>query len=109
MVTEKELNHFTYKKTKTRDLAKSYQLLKMYLVLQVDQLFNCGTTTEKASELLNFYVNPGMRNGKSYIKEYSDFINKIKSIYSLPRDAIIAKVDTLGLYLFTCLLLIKLD
>ena len=42
-----------------------------------------------------------MRNGKSYIKESSDCINKIKSIHSLPRDVIIVKVDTLGLYLFT--------
>ena len=42
-----------------------------------------------------------MWNGKSYIKESSDFINKIKSINSLPRDAIIVKVDALGLYLLT--------
>ena len=42
-----------------------------------------------------------MRNGNSYIKECSDFINKIKSIHSLPRDAIIVKADALGLHLFT--------
>ena len=42
-----------------------------------------------------------MRNEKSYIKESSDFINKIKSIHSLPTDAIIAKVDALGPYLLT--------
>ena len=42
-----------------------------------------------------------MWNGKSYIKESSDFINKIKSINSLPRYAIIVKVDALGLYLLT--------
>ena len=50
-----------------------------------------------------------MWNGKSYIKESSDFINKIKSIHSLLRDAIIVKVDALGLYLFTCLLLKKIE
>ena len=42
-----------------------------------------------------------MRNGKSYIKESSDISNKIKSMHSLPGDVIIAKVDVLGLYLFT--------
>ena len=42
-----------------------------------------------------------MRNGKSYIKKSSDFINKMNSIHSLPRDTIIVKVDALGLYLLT--------
>ena len=39
-----------------------------------------------------------MLNGKSYIKVSSDFINKIKSIHSLPRHAILGRVDVVGLY-----------
>ena len=56
---------------------------------------------EKTSAILDFYIKPAMQIGISHIKESSDFIYKIKSIHSLPRDAIIVKVDVWGLYLFT--------
>ena len=42
-----------------------------------------------------------MWNGKSYIKETSHFINKIKSMDALSRKAIAVKVDVSGQYLFT--------
>ena len=40
-----------------------------------------------------------MQNGKSYIKVSSDFINKIKSIHSVPRDTVSGKAGVAGLYL----------
>ena len=56
---------------------------------------------EKTSALLDFYIKPAMQIEKLHSKESSDFIYKIKSIHSLPRDAIIVKVDVWSLYLFT--------
>ena len=37
---------------------------------------NCGTPTEKASELLDNQLKEVMQNGWSYIKDSNDFIKK---------------------------------
>ena len=42
----------------------------MYVVPQADRL-------EEVSAVLDFHIKPTIRNGKSYIKASSDFINKI--------------------------------
>lgn len=67
----------------------------MNLVAQLDQLFQ---TTDNSGIKSDFYVKPTMRNGKSYIKIISDFINKIKCTHSLSRDAILGRVDVVDLY-----------
>ena len=54
----------------------------MYLVSQVDRF-------EEVCVVLEFHIKPTIRNGKSYIKVSSNFINKIKGIHSLLRDAIL--------------------
>ena len=61
----------------------------MYLVSQVDQLFQ--TVEDPGTKSLHFTA---LRN-----KASSDFINKIKCIHSLPRDAILGRVDVVGMYL----------
>ena len=67
----------------------------MYLVSQLDQLFQ---TTENSGIKSDFHVKLTMRNGKSYIKIISDFINKIKCTHSLSRDAVLGRVDAVDLY-----------
>ena len=59
---------------------------------------NCGTSTEKVSEFLDFHLQPVMQSGKSFVKDSGDFIRKIKDIESIPSNAILVKADVVGLY-----------
>ena len=61
-------------------------------------ILNCGTPTEKASELLDYHLKPVMQKGKSYIKESGDFINKLKSLLNIPEGVILVTADVVGLY-----------
>ena len=47
---------------------------------------NCGTPTEKASELLDHHFKPIMQKGKSYIKDSGDLTNKNKGITEYSRS-----------------------
>ena len=53
---------------------------------------------QKASEFLGFYLNPIMQSGSSYIRDSSDFSNKIKSIKNIRSNLILVTADVLGLY-----------
>ena len=55
---------------------------------------NCWRSRDEVSALLDFHIKPAMRN-----KASSDFINKINCIHSLPRDAILGRVDVVDMYL----------
>ena len=59
---------------------------------------NCGTTTEKASEFLDYHLKLIMQRGKSCIKDSGDFINKIKSLQNISEGAILVTADVVGLY-----------
>ena len=59
---------------------------------------NCGTPTEKASDVLDYHLKTITQTGKSYIKESGDFINKIKNLQNIPEDAILVTADVVGLY-----------
>ena len=39
-----------------------------------------------------------MQEGKSYIKDTGDFLNKIKNIHGIPENAILVTADVVGLY-----------
>ena len=59
---------------------------------------NCGTSTEKASEFLDFYLKPLMQNGWSYLRDSGDFIDKIKRIEKITEGPFLVTVDVVGLY-----------
>ena len=59
---------------------------------------NFGTSTEKASEFLDYQLKTIMQKGKSYIKDSGDFINKIRTIENIPEGAILVTADVVGLY-----------
>ena len=59
---------------------------------------NCGTTTEKVSEFLDFQLKSVMQSSKSYIKDSGDFIRKIKDIPFISINAILVTADVVGLY-----------
>ena len=56
---------------------------------------NCGSTTEKVSEILDSHLKGIMPESWSYIKDSNDFIRKTKDI---PQDALLVTADVVGLY-----------
>ena len=77
IISEKELQHFTYKYKKTTSLGKMYLLPKihkrLYDVPGRPVISNCGTPTEKLSDFLDHYLKPVMQERESYIKDTGDF------------------------------------
>ena len=101
-ITDKECRYFSYDFKKATNLGKLYLLPKIHKRLQNvpgrPVISNCGTPTEKASEFLNFHLKPLMQNSWSYIRDSSDFIEKMKRIGEIPKDAILVTADVVGLY-----------
>ena len=54
---------------------------------------NCGTPTEKASEFVDYHLQPIMRSGMSYIKDTNDFLSKLKNLKKVLDNAILGNVD----------------
>ena len=54
--------------------------------------------TEKVSELLDHHLKPVMQKGQSYIRDSQHFLKKIKTIVSVPENAILFTADVVGLY-----------
>ena len=59
---------------------------------------NCGTTTEKCLEFLDYHLKPLMQREWLYIKDLGDFIKKTRSLGSIPGNAILVTADVMGLY-----------
>ena len=58
---------------------------------------NCGTPMEKVSEFLDYHLKPVTQSAKSYIKDTSDFLMKLKEL-KVPENAILVTADEVGLY-----------
>ena len=41
---------------------------------------NCGTSTEKVSEFLDHHLQPVMKEGKLYIKDTANFLDKLRDL-----------------------------
>ena len=59
---------------------------------------NYGTTTEKLSESLDHHLQPIMKAGKPYIKDTSDFLEKLKNLGNIPSNTILVTANVVGLY-----------
>ena len=59
---------------------------------------NCGTSTEKVSEFLDYYLKLVMQAQKSYVKDTSDFLQKLRNLGGVPDNAILASADVVALY-----------
>ena len=101
--TEKELKYFSIELKKVINLGKLFLLPKIHKRLfdvpGRPVISNCGTPTEKVSEFLDHVLKQVMQQNKSYIKDSSDFIKKLKEIKEVPKDAIMVTADVVGLYL----------
>ena len=102
LISEKELKYFSYNFKNTSCLGKMYLLPKTHKRLNDvpgrPVISNCDTPTEKLSEFLYHHLQPIMKAGKSYIKNTSDFLEKLKNLGNIPSNAILVTVDVVGLY-----------
>ena len=96
------MKYFTYEYKKACNLGKLYLLPKIHKRLSNVPgrpfISNCGTPTEKVSEFLDHHLKPNMQNGLSYIRDSQHFLEKIKTIGSVPENAILVTADVVGLY-----------
>ena len=90
LINQKELKYFTYEFKKSTNLGKLYLLPKIHKRLSVvpgrPVISNCGMPTEKEPEFLDFHLKPILQNGRSYIRDSNDFINKIKYLKNIPSN-----------------------
>ena len=97
-ISDKLLKYFTYGYKKVSNLGNFIFYLRFTRDCIVFLISNCGTSTEKDFEFLDYHLKPIMQKGKSYIKDSGDFINKIKSLQNIPEGAILVTADVVGLY-----------
>ena len=57
---------------------------------------NCPT--EKISQLVDFFLQPHVKQLPSYIKDTTHFLNKLDNLGRIPADAILVTLDVAGLY-----------
>ena len=100
-ITDKNLKYFIYQYKKACNLGKLYLLPKIHKRLSEvpgrPAISNCGAPTEKVSEFLDFHLKTIMQDGASYIKDTTDFPDKIKNL-RVPEDAFLVTADVVGLY-----------
>ena len=96
------MKYFTYEYKKVCNLGKLYLLPKilkrLFNVLGRPVISNCGTPTEKVSEFLDHHLKPVMKKELSYIRDSQHVLEKIKTIGSIPENAILVTADEVGLY-----------
>ena len=101
-ITEKELRYFSIEFKKATNLGKLYLLPKIHKRLfgipGQPVILNCGSPTEKVLEFLFHVLKPVMQQSRSYIKDSSDFIKNIKEMKDVPKVALMATADVVGLY-----------
>ena len=59
---------------------------------------NCSYATEKIAEFLDFHLQPLSQQVKSYLKDTSDFLRKVKSLPPLPENSLLVTMDVVALY-----------
>ena len=101
-VSDKQFRYLTYQYKKVTNLDKLNLLPKIHKDLVnvpgKSVISNCSTSTKKAPEFSDHHFKPVMQKGKSYSKDSSDFINKIKELQSIPDGAILVRLDVVALH-----------
>ena len=58
----------------------------------------CGSLTENVSAYIDTTLKPHMESLPSYIKDTTDFINKIRQLPRLSKDSFLVTLDVSSLY-----------
>ena len=99
---EKELKYLSYEYKKITNLGKFFVLSKIHKRLENvpgrSVIYNYGKPTEKVSEFLDHHLKPIMQSSRSCIKDSGDCFEKIKSLGSIPENAILVIVRLVSFY-----------
>ena len=57
-----------------------------------------NSPTERISELADFFLKPLVQSTRSYVRDTSDFINKIEPLGPLPPEGLLCTIDVTSLY-----------
>ena len=89
-------------------MVKQTKFALFYLLLKIHKRFddvpgllvisNCGYYTENISSFIDLHLEPLARVAKSYIKDTTDFLKKLRSLPNISDDIILCTVDVVGLY-----------
>ena len=101
-ISYKGMKYFTYEYKKPCNLGKLYLSSeihkRLFNVPEILVISNCGMPTENIYELLDHHLKPIMQNVLSYIRDSQHFLEKIKTIGSVPENAILVTADAVGSY-----------
>ena len=101
-ISSGDFKHFSYNYKKSTNLGKMYLLPKIHKCLgnvpSHPVISNCGTPMEKVSKFLDYHLKPVMQSAKSYIKDTSDFLRKLKELGEVRENTILVTADVVGLY-----------
>ena len=99
------IKYFTYEYKNTCNLWKLYLLPKIHKRLHDvpgrPVISNCGTPTEKISEIFNRQLQTIIQKSWSYIKDSGYFIGEIKNLIDISEGAILVTADVEGLPKYT--------
>ena len=57
-----------------------------------------NSPTERISELADYFLKPMVQGTKSYVRDTTDFINKIEQLPTLPAESFLCTIDVTSLY-----------
>ena len=57
-----------------------------------------GCPTERISKFVDFFLQPGVKNIRSYIRDTSDFLLMLQNLGNIPENSILATLDVSSLY-----------
>ena len=57
-----------------------------------------NSPTERISELADFFLKPLVQSTRSYIRDTTDFINKVELLNPLPQESYLCTIDVTSLY-----------
>ena len=101
VITEKEKHHCNLSPKKAANVGKLYLLSWIHKRLSNLAarfvISNYGTPTKKVKKFLDHRLQPVMKEGKSYIKDTTDFLDKRKGLGETTEGAILVPADVVGL------------
>ena len=102
LIAQKELKYFSFNFKNACCLGKMYLLPKIHKRLfdipGCPVISNYRTPIEKVSEFLDHHLQPVMKEGRSYVKDTQDSLEKLKHLGKVPSNAILVTADVVGLY-----------
>ena len=98
--------HSVDKKTMASLLTKECKPSRFYIVPKIHKPGNpgrpivssCGSPTEGISHFVDYHLAPLVRDIPSYIRDTTDFLNKLQLITNLPSETLLVTLDVKSLY-----------